>query len=126
VPVIKPIGAHAVYLNAREFVPNIPSEQFPGQSIACELYSKAGIRGCEIGTLMFGHSNGIAGNSGQTVANMDLVRLAIPRRVYTLSHLDYVIDALAEIYRNRDNLKGYKIVRESEFLRHFTAVLKPL
>ncbi len=114
IPVIKPIGGHAVYLNAREFVPHIPPDQFPGQSIVCELYKQYGIRGVEIGTLMFGKTT------------MDLVRLAIPRRVYTKSHLDYVIHSMGEIYTYRDKLRGFRILEESEFLRHFTAVLKPL
>ena len=126
VPIIKPIGAHGVYINAREFLPHVPPHEFPGQSIVCELYLNSGIRGVEIGTLMFGRSNGSAGDIISNPNSMDLVRLAIPRRVYTQSHLDYVIEGIGELYKNRKGLKGYKIVKESQFLRHFSAVLKPL
>ena len=126
IPVIRPIGGHAVYLNAREFVPHIPSEQFPGQAIVCELYEKYGIRAVEIGTLMFGKSKEDTSSNGGSSPDMDLVRLAIPRRVYTQSHMEYVVDSLTEMFKNRHNLKGLKIVEESEFLRHFTATLKPL
>lgn len=126
IPVIRPIGGHAVYINARDFLPDIPPGEFPGQSIVCALYIRAGIRAVEIGTLMFGRSNGTVGDTKESIPNMDLVRLAIPRRVYTLSHLDYVIEALSDIYKDREKLKGYRIVKESEFLRHFTATLEPL
>ena len=125
VPVIYPIGGHAVYLNAREFLPHVAPDDLPGQSIVCELYRKYGIRAVEIGTLMFGKSRH-ENSKNNCVENMDLVRLAIPRRVYTRSHMDYVIESLGEVYKNRNQLKGYRIVRESEFLRHFTADMEPI
>lgn len=118
VPLLVPTGGHAVYLDAKRFLPNIPSEQFPGQSLACEIYKVGGIRCCEIGSVMFGTTD----ENGKFVApNMELVRLAIPRRVYTQSHMDYVAEAIIEVYNNRKKLKGMKIVWQAPFLRHFTA-----
>lgn len=117
IPVISPIGGHAVYVDAKAFYDHIPPEQFPGQALACELYKIAGIRACEIGSVMFGHYE-----DGEFVpAPMELVRLAIPRRVYTQSHMDYVVEAFKELKENKDGVKGFKIVREPPFLRHFTA-----
>jgi len=110
VPIVQPPGGHAIYLDARAFVPHIPLEQFPGVALANELYLEGGIRSVEIGTLMFGKA-----------AKMDLVRLAIPRRTYTQSHIDYVIEVILEVWRKRDQVKGLKITYEPPFLRHFTA-----
>jgi len=110
VPIVLPVGGHAVYIDAKAMLPHIPKEQFPGQSLAVELYLEGGIRGCEIGTVMFGKA-----------AQMELVRLAIPRRVYTQSHIDYVIEVILNVYKRRDRLKGMKITWEPEVLRHFTA-----
>jgi tryptophanase len=110
VPIVQPPGGHAIYLDARAFVPHIPLEQFPGVALANELYLEGGIRSVEIGTLMFGKA-----------AKMDLVRLAIPRRTYTQSHIDYVIEVILEVWRKRDQIKGLKITYEPPFLRHFTA-----
>jgi tryptophanase len=110
VPIVLPPGGHAVYLDARAFVPHIPLEQFPGVALACELYLEGGIRSVEIGTLMFGGA-----------AKMDLVRLAIPRRTYTQSHVDYVIEVILEVWERRDWIRGYKLTYEPPFLRHFTA-----
>lgn len=117
IPIVRPPGGHAIYIDARTMLPHIPPLQYPGQSLAVELYLEAGIRSCEIGTVMFGaHPDGT-----ETPANMDLVRLAIPRRVYTQSHLDYVIEALEEINKNKAKLRGMKIVWQPAQLRHFTA-----
>jgi tryptophanase len=110
VPIVLPPGGHAVYLDARAFVPHIPLEQFPGVALACELYLEGGIRSVEIGTLMFGGA-----------AKMDLVRLAIPRRTYTQSHVDYVIEVILEVWERRDWIRGYQLTYEPPFLRHFTA-----
>lgn len=118
VPVMRPIGGHAVYIDAKEFYNHIPVEQFPGQSLACDLYVKGGIRGCEIGSVMFGKKD----EDGKLIPSpMELVRLAIPRRVYTQSHIDYVIETFGEIIRDKSQSKGMKITYEPEFLRHFTA-----
>jgi len=110
VPIVMPPGGHAIYLDARAFVPHIPLEQFPGVALAAELYLEGGIRTVEIGTLMFG-----------AAAKMDLVRLAIPRRTYTQSHVDYVIEVILEVWRKRDQIRGLKLTYEPPFLRHFTA-----
>ncbi len=118
VPVMRPIGGHAVYIDAKAFYPHIPVNQYPGQALACDLYIKGGIRGCEIGSVMFGRYD----ENGELVpAPMELVRLAIPRRVYTQSHIDYVIETFAEITKEKEQSKGIKITKEPEFLRHFTA-----
>ncbi len=119
VPILQPPGGHAIYLDARRFAPHIPPEQFPGQSIVCELYCAGGIRSVEIGSVMFGKTDR---ESGAFVPPpMELVRLAIPRRVYTQSHIDYVIESVIEVYRMRDRLRGMRIVYEAPMLRHFTA-----
>jgi len=115
VPIVQPPGGHAVYIDARAFLPHIPSDQFPGVALAAELYLEGGIRSVEIGTLMFG-----------SAAKMDLVRLAIPRRVYTQSHIDYVVEVILEVGKNRERIKGLKLSHEAPFLRHFTARLEPL
>jgi tryptophanase len=115
VPIVQPPGGHAVYLDARAFLPHIPVEEFPGVALAAELYLAGGIRSVEIGSLMFG-----------AAAKMDLVRLAIPRRVYTQSHIDYVVEVILEVWRNRKNIRGLKLTYEAPFLRHFTARLEPV
>ncbi len=123
VPIIEPPGGHAIYLDVKRFVPNIPSEQFPGQSVTCELYIEGGIRAVEIGSVMFGKYD----NSGKLIPPpMELVRLAIPRRVYTQSHIDYVLEVILEVFKNRGKLKGYKITYEAPMLRHFTAQFEPM
>ncbi|CUS78087.1 tryptophanase [Candidatus Kryptonium thompsonii] len=124
IPVLIPPGGHAVYLDAKRFAPHIPPEQFPGQSVVVELYRVGGIRSVEIGSVMFGRKDK---ETGKFIPHtMELVRLAIPRRVYTQSHIDYVIEVITEVYRNRDKLKGYKIVWEAPLLRHFTAKFEPI
>jgi tryptophanase len=115
VPIVQPPGGHAVYIDARAFLPHIPQEQFPGVALAAELYLEGGIRSVEIGTLMFG-----------AAAKMDLVRLAIPRRVYTQSHVDYVVEIILEVWKNRDRIQGLKLSHEAPYLRHFTARLEPV
>jgi tryptophanase len=115
VPIVQPPGGHAIYLDARAFLPHIPVEQFPGVALACELYLEGGIRSVEIGRLMFG-----------AAASMDLVRLAIPRRVYTQSHVDYVVEIILEVWRKRESIRGLKLIHEAPFLRHFTAKLEPI
>lgn len=121
VPILEPTGGHAVYLDARRFAPHIPADQLPGQAITCALYLEGGIRAVEIGTLMFG-SDGIDGH--HSAPPMELVRLAVPRRVYTQSHVDYCVDIITTVYKNRDRLKGLRIIEEAPFLRHFTAKLE--
>ena len=115
VPIVQPPGGHAVYLDARAFLPHIPPEQFPGVALATELYLEGGIRSVEIGTLMFG-----------AAATMDLVRLAIPRRVYTQSHIDYVVEVILQVWAKRHQIAGLRLSYEAPFLRHFTAKLAPL
>ncbi|HEU5204828.1 MAG TPA: beta-eliminating lyase-related protein, partial [Candidatus Limnocylindrales bacterium] len=122
VPVVKPFGGHAVYLDARALLPHIPPLQYPGQSLAIALYLEGGIRGCEIGTVMFGrHPDGT-----ETPAAMDLVRLAIPRRTYTQSHIDYVIEVVSAVAARAGELRGYRISNEPPALRHFTAHFEPI
>ena len=115
VPIVQPPGGHAIYIDARAFLPHIPTREFPGVALAAELYLEGGIRSVEIGTLMFGEA-----------AKMDLVRLAIPRRVYTQSHIDYVIEIIIEVWKRRQRIRGLKLTYEAPVLRHFTARLAPL
>ncbi len=118
VPIIEPPGGHAIYIDAKRFAPHIPPEQYPGQSIVCELYLEGGIRTVEIGSVMFGKYD----QNGKLIpAKLELVRLAIPRRVYTQSHIDYVIEVIQEVFSKREKLRGMKIVEEAPILRHFTA-----
>ncbi len=118
IPVVSPAGGHAVYLDARRFLPHIEPLHYPGQALAVELYIEAGIRGCEIGTVMFGMDP----HSGEErPARSELVRLAIPRRVYTQSHMDYVLEAIQYLWERRDAIRGMRIVKAPQFLRHFTA-----
>ncbi len=122
VPVIEPIGGHAVYIDARALLPHIPPLQYPGQALACALYVEGGIRSCEIGTVMFGlHPDGT-----ESPAAMDLVRLAIPRRTYTQSHVDYVIEVVRFVAKRSAELRGLRIVAAPAQLRHFTARFEPL
>lgn len=117
VPIMRPTGGHAIYIDARALLPQIPVENYPGQALAVELYRVGGIRGCEIGTVMFGRQP----DGTEVPADMDLVRLAIPRRVYTQSHIDYVIECFEEVVKRKDGLSGCRIVWEPPALRHFTA-----
>jgi len=123
VPILLPTGGHAVYIDASRFCDHLSATHFPGQAIACELYLKGGIRGCEIGSVMFGKYD----DKGRLISpDMELVRLAIPRRVYTQSHIDYVAEVIIEVFGKREHLRGYKIVEEPTFLRHFTAKFESL
>jgi len=122
VPCVQPIGGHAVYIDAAALLPHIPPLEYPGQSLAVELYREGGIRGCEIGTVMFGmHPDGT-----ESPATMELVRLAIPRRVYTQSHIDYVIEVVQAVAARAGELRGMRIVQQPAALRHFTARFEPL
>jgi tryptophanase len=116
VPIMQPAGGHAVYIDARRFLPHIPSLHYPGQSLAVELYKQGGIRGCEIGTAMFG----LQPDGKEEPAHMDLVRLAIPRRMYTQAHMDYVVEVVTEVFERRDDMRGMKFIRQPPALRHFT------
>lgn len=115
VPIVEPPGGHAIYLEARAFLSHVPASQFPGVALAAELYLEGGIRSVEIGTLMFADA-----------ATMDLVRLAIPRRVYTQSHVDYVVEIILRVWERREWIKGMRLTYEAPFLRHFTAHLEPV
>lgn len=123
VPVVWPIGGHAVYIDAHKLYPHIPINEYPGQALVCDLYVHGGIRSVEIGSVMFGKYD----EQGTLVAaTNELVRLAIPRRVYTQSHIDYVLDVFEDVLENREQNRGYKIVYEPPFLRHFTARFEKL
>jgi tryptophanase len=115
VPIVQPPGGHAIYIDAKAFLPHVPVEQFPGVALATELYLEGGIRSVEIGSLMFA-----------AAANMELVRLAIPRRVYTQSHIDYVVEIILKVFARREAIKGLRLTYEAPFLRHFTAHLEPV
>src|SRR6266700_6368772 len=115
VPIVQPPGGHAIYLDARAFLPHIPADQFPGIALAAELYLEGGVRSVEIGTLMFA-----------AAAQMDFVRLAIPRRVYTQSHIDYVVEVILDVWAHRENIRGMRLTYQAPFLRHFTAHLEPV
>lgn len=122
VPLMRPIGGHAVYIDAKRLYSHIAPQHYPGQALVCELYRLAGIRSVEIGSVMFGkYSN----NGDLQPANMELVRLAIPRRVYTQSHMEYVAETFEEVMRTRERARGYRIIKEPKFLRHFTAHFQP-
>ncbi len=123
IQVVRPIGGHAVYIDAKSLYSHIPVEHYPGQALVCDLYLKGGIRCVEVGSVMFGKYD----ESGKLIpANMELVRLAIPRRVYTQSHIDFVVDVFDDILETKHENKGYKITYEPEFLRHFTSKFEPI
>jgi tyrosine phenol-lyase len=119
VPIVEPPGGHAIYIDAAAFCSHIPAEQFPGQALVCALYRHAGIRGVEIGSVMFGRVDPDTGESSRP--DMELVRLAIPRRVYTQSHIDYTVEATIDVFKLRESLRGLRIVEEPSALRHFSA-----
>jgi tryptophanase len=122
VPIVRPAGGHAVYLDARALLPHVPPLAYPGQALAIALYEAGGIRGCEIGTVMFG----MRPDGTEAPAATDLVRLAIPRRTYTQSHVDYVIEVVTAVAASAADLPGYRIVEQAPHLRHFTARFEPL
>jgi tryptophanase len=123
VPIVLPVGGHAVFLDARRFLPHVPVSAYPGQALACALYVHGGIRGVEVGSVMFGRRDAATG--GEQPAAMDLVRLAMPRRVYTQSHVDYCIEVLVDLLAQRRAVPGLEIVDQPPVLRHFTARFRP-
>jgi tryptophanase len=124
VPIVQPPGGHAVYIDAGLMLPQIPPLQYPGQSLVVELYREGGIRATEIGSVMFGKVDPETGQ--ETPARKELVRLALPRRVYTQSHVDYLVEAILNVYARREALRGYRIVWQTPFLRHFSCHFEPL
>jgi len=124
IPIVEPPGGHAIYIDAGSFLPHVPPHRFPGQALACAFYLEGGVRGVEIGSLMFG---GIDPETGkERFAPLELLRLAIPRRMYTQSHMDYVLEVAGKVVERRDDLPGYEIVEEPPQLRHFTAKMRPV
>lgn len=123
-PIVEPPGGHAIYVDAGAFLPHIPPHRFPGQALACAFYLEGGVRGVEIGSVMFGGLDPATGK--ERFAPLELLRLAIPRRMYTQSHIDYVLDVAAEVVEGREDLPGYEIVEEPSQLRHFTLKMKPI
>jgi tryptophanase len=123
VPIVEPPGGHAIYIDAKAMLPHIPASQYPGQALAVELYREAGIRSCEIGSVMLAAHNPY--DEKEKPAAMELVRLAIPHRVYTQSHVDYVIEAILQVHQRRESIRGYNIIHQPPFLRHFSARFEP-
>jgi tryptophanase len=124
IQMIEPAGGHAIYIDAGHMLPHIPQAEFPGQALSVEMYLSGAIRGCEIGSVMFAHPDP---DTGQMVyPKLELVRLAIPRRTYTQSHLDYVVDTIGEITGRGEQLRGFKFTYAPELLRHFTARFEPV
>jgi tyrosine phenol-lyase len=123
VPIVQPPGGHAIYIDARAFLPHVRPTEFPGVALAAELYVEGGIRSVEIGTLMFGKHGE---NDSEQPGPMDLLRLAIPRRVYTQSHIDYVVEVIREVWRHREKIQGLRLTYQAPLLRHFTARFKPI
>tara|TARA_B100001250_G_C19381339_1_gene606351 strand:- start:13 stop:660 length:648 start_codon:yes stop_codon:yes gene_type:complete len=124
IPILLPPGGHAIYIDAELFLPHIKKREFPAQALACELYIEGGIRTSEIGSLMFGSSE--SDSDKEKLANFELVRLAIPRRTYTQSHIDYVIEIIEKVYDRRNDINGLKIIKEPKYLRHFSAQLQKI
>jgi tyrosine phenol-lyase len=124
VPIVQPPGGHAVYIDAGAFLPHVDPLELPGQSLVAELYVAGGIRGVEIGTVMFGRRDPETGE--ETPGPMELVRLTIPRRVYTQSHIDYVVEVILEVFERRGSIGGFRFTRQAPVLRHFTARFEPL
>jgi tryptophanase len=124
VAIVQPPGGHAIYIDARAMLPHIPPLQYPGQALAIELYREAGIRSCEIGSVM--HAEKHTETGLEVPAAMDLVRLASPHRVYTQSHIDYVVEAILQVHARRGSINGYRIISQPKFLRHFTSQFEPL
>jgi tryptophanase len=122
IPIIQPTGGHAVYIDARALLPHIPAREYPAWSLNNALYLVGGVRGVEIGSVMFGRQP----DGSERLAARDLVRLAFPRRVYTQSHVDYVAEVILEVAEQKADLPGYRIVEQAPVLRHFTARLQPI
>jgi tryptophanase len=124
VPIVEPPGGHAVYLDAGRLLPHIPQPTFPGQALVAELYREGGIRGVDLGSVAFAYPDP---ETGQMIyPKLELVRLALPRRVYTQAHMDYVVKIVARIKEKADQIKGYRITYAPELLRHFTAQFEPI
>ena len=123
-PIVQPPGGHAIYIDAKAMFPHISPNQYPGQALSAELYLAGGIRTVEIGSVMFGKIDPKTGK--ETPAEMELVRLALPRRTHTQSHIDFVLEVAKDVYKNRENIKGMKIIKQPKFLRHFTAEFEPV
>jgi tryptophanase len=124
VPIVQPPGGHAIYIDAKAMLPHIPALEYPGQALVVELYIEGGIRSVEIGSVMFARKDPKTGE--ELPAAMELVRLAIPRRVYTQSHVDYAVEAILAVHERRNGIGGMRIVEQAPFLRHFTARFEPL
>jgi len=124
IPIMQPPGGHAVYIDAAAFLPHVPPAELPGQSVVAELYMEGGIRSVEIGTVMFGRTDPATGR--EVGSKMELVRLAIPRRVYTKSQIDYVVDTASQVAERRERIGGFRIVEQAPVLRHFTARFEPM
>jgi tryptophanase len=124
IPIVQPPGGHAIYVDAGAFLPDIPAAAFPGQALACAFYEEGGVRGVEVGTLMFGGSDPVT--SQERIVPLELYRMAVPRRVYTQSHIDYVLEVAARVAERQAELRGFKILQQPPHLRHFTARLEPL
>jgi tryptophanase len=123
VPIVRPAGGHAVYLDAKALLPHIPVGQYPAQALAVELYRNGGVRGVEIGSVMFGKPQP---DGSEVPAAMELVRLAIPRRTYTQSHIDFVAEVVIDVAMEAADMRGYRIVEQAPWLRHFTATFEPV
>ncbi|MDA0986749.1 MAG: tryptophanase [Bacteroidetes bacterium] len=124
IPIIEPVGGHAIFINAKKMLPHISTEHFPGQSLVCAFYIEGGVRSCEIGSVMFGKFDEQLNKF--VAAPNEYVRMAIPRRVYTQSHMDYLVEVGEEVYKKREELSGFKIIKEPKLLRHFSAHFEPL
>jgi tyrosine phenol-lyase len=123
VPIVRPAGGHAVYLDARAFLPHLPPLQYPAQALCGEIYVEGGVRGAELGTVTFG----VDGTTGEErPAAADLVRLALPRRVYTWSHLEYVAEVISRVHERRESVHGLRITAQPAIMRNFTASFSPL
>jgi tryptophanase len=123
VPILKPIGGHAVYIDAARFLPHVPWHEFPGHALACALYLASGVRAVEVGSLMAGRDPSTGRNRR---SRMELMRLAVPRRTYTDNHMDYVADAVTALFERREEIAGVELAREAPVLRHFTSTFRPL
>ena len=124
IPIVRPPGGHAIYIDAGRFLPQVPPPQFPGQALACAFFEEGGIRGVEIGSLMFGGKDPVKGT--ERIVPLELLRLAIPRRVYTQSHIDYIVEVGGQVAERRESLRGFRILEGATRLRHFTARLEPI
>ncbi|PJB21741.1 MAG: tyrosine phenol-lyase, partial [Euryarchaeota archaeon CG_4_9_14_3_um_filter_38_12] len=122
IPIIEPVGGHAVYVDVKRFLPHIKPEEFPAHALCCELYVESGVRAVEIGTLLAGRDE----TGENRIPKLEMLRLTIPRRVYTYRHMDVVVEGLKNLYKRRKEIKGLKMVYEPPILRHFTARFKPI